>query len=848
MKIGKKKAIKFILSKVGVMLFGLAGVVNVHALTALDDSVLSQIDAQDGVITELTFGPDSSSSPGVGVKVDRLYWEDNAGMVQGSSSSGTNGVLRAYSENITLYGKGMGLTMKLDTGTYNGKAGLNLDVLANIGTAFGRAFRACDNTNSNWQDGCGASLGALTIQTNSPLHFNLQTSDGLFSQSALAYLRSDIRNVNVYWNQAVNASSPDTSTNNQFVLKNFNFNFEGVGYAFITDAGGLALQTACPPSVTCTTPGRTPMMTLLRVTDPSYASKTLPGLNLEMMYKAASGTPTDATTYIAPTTGGLIHLGLSGELSNAALIIRGTQIGTVTGGGDASIFGNAYSAAGNASTQQILGSSGLALSFGADFKRDGDNPVTLELGHAGNNAFGVQFGNLSPLQVRTGCAADGTGCTSLNGALASFTSGQVYVDLTASKKLLMPKNGVLQAIPMGGGCATAGGAGCLTQDAEYSVTTHNLASNPAMMAMAVRGMNFNAISRNSRFVVSNDVTDATVPAVKNAGDMSDFYSGGAWAFADKSWGLGLPFYNVNVASALYGVVDAAHGNEERIGLGFALSTTGRDGVYNSTTPASSTATTRTTSILLIDGAPNSNDSNNPTNYYVGLRNIDMYMAGQGSIGLNGDSSITSSKGLNLDIKSFTLALSAEVAAGYLPGSKFRTGSQYAPSNSFTLKDDVLSGLRLKMAGSTNLVITPGSSTSLEASGKASNFPRLLGTLNLSGGALQFVEPVDGTILGLDNICGGSAGGAAVATYYASPCSQGSTAAAVVKLDNFIRINRDSVDFGYSLNFNPNNIDANVFRIKSVEMFPNGDGSQQRRLGEMVITGGTLNTMLSLKPR
>lgn len=817
----------------------------VHALEALDDDSLSQVDAQDGVLMQINFGPDAAAaSSGVGVSLDRLYWEDTAGMVQGSSTTGSNAALRGYADTVTLFGKGMGLTMSLDFGSFNGRPGLNLDMTANIGTAFGRNFRVCDSSGTTaWVDGCGASLGALTLQTTTPLRFNLKTSDGLFNQTSIAYLLSDIRNLNVYWNQATTASSPNTSTNNQLILKNFNFNFEGTGYIYVTDAGGFILQTACPTGTGCTTLGQTAGITMSRVTDPSFATKTLPGLNLEMMYKENSGDPTNAANYTLTGAKGLIRLGVSGEMTNASLVFRGTDATGTTG--EASILGPAYAANGTASTNPIKGSEGFALSFGASFKRDGTNPVTLELGHAGSNAFGVQFGNISPFQIRTGCsnsACNGAGdSTALNTGLASFTTGNFYVDLTESKKLLMPENSKLNSIPMGASFLTTNGTNVAGSTNEYSFDVHpSTTTNPGMLVWGIRNMEFNAASRNSRFVVSNDVTDATV---KNAGDLTGFYSSATgWATASNSWGLSLPFYNVNVDTAFYGATGGVTGTEQRIGMGFALSTVGRN-----------TDGSKTTSILVIDGAPNANDSNNPTNYYVGVRNIDMYMAGMGSIGLNGDSTITTAKGINIDIRQFRLALAGEVAAGYLPGAKVKsTGiNQYAPSNSFALTDDVLFGLRLKIAGDANLVITPGDSSSLETAGKATNFPRLLGKLNLSGGALQIVEPVDGTILGFDNICGGSANGVAAATYSANPCGSGTVASASLNLNNFIRINRDSIDFSYTLNFNPTNADANVFRIKDVEMFAaNGTGGLQprQRWGEMVVTGGNMTMQMNLKPR
>ncbi|TDI15556.1 heme utilization protein, partial [Acinetobacter baumannii] len=116
--------------------------------------------------------------------------------------------------------------------------------------------------------------------------------------------------------------------------------------------------------------------------------------------------------------------------------------------------------------------------------------------------------------------------------------------------------------------------------------------------------------------------------------------------------------------------------------------------------------TKTTSILLIDGSPNANNAGNPTDYYMGLRNIDMFLKGNGTIGLENGS-------LNIGLKDMLLALSTEIAAGYLPGAKYKTcptaGSCTSPIDNFAKNNDVLFGLKLRLGGDLNLSIVPNSS-------------------------------------------------------------------------------------------------------------------------------------------
>ena len=154
-------------------------------------------------------------------------------------------------------------------------------------------------------------------------------------------------------------------------------------------------------------------------------------------------------------------------------------------------------------------------------------------------------------------------------------------------------------------------------------------------------------------------------------------------------GFGITLYNLNANAAVYGVdapangayyytkdangkpiqnLVATSGTTSRLGFGIAVGTTGRDA-----------GGTKTTSILLIDGSPNANNAGNPTDYYMGLRNIDMFLKGNGTIGLENGS-------LNIGLKDMLLALSTEIAAGYLPGAKYKTcptaGSCTSPIDNF----------------------------------------------------------------------------------------------------------------------------------------------------------------------
>lgn len=120
-----------------------------------------------------------------------------------------------------------------------------------------------------------------------------------------------------------------------------------------------------------------------------------------------------------------------------------------------------------------------------------------------------------------------------------------------------------------------------------------------------------------------------------------------------------------------------------------------------------------------------------------------------------------------------------------------------------------------MAGSVDMTMVPGGNTA------ATNFISFDGNLNLTSGAIQIVEPIDDSIVGLDNITG------------------------KLGFSNQIKINNGNVDFNTALTINPNKQAADVFRIKDLNFYPTGGSAQ--RLGEIALTGGMLNSKFNITP-
>lgn len=730
------------------------------AMQELNEQSMRQVDGQDGLIVNTQY--DS-------INIDRLYWEDKAGTAAGADTA-----LRGYADGVSVTGTNLGTTYKINAGSSAAnKAGMDFKIESRYGTIKADSFKICDAAGT----GCGDSIGGLAIQSQENATLGFVTEDGLFNQNSLSKVEISLKRMNVFLTQQETANNP-SSVKNQLIFKDFNFNFTGAGYMYISEAGGLILETRSNGYVDLT-----PVEDLL------HPEKFKPGLNIDIVVK-------NNTANTISTTGakGLIRIGASGRLTDGKLVFRGVN-GSDTAG--QAILGKAFSA-GNITTTadgtsvSILGSSGIALRLSAKFTNGGTNPTVLELAHGGTNAYGVAFSNFTPLLIRK---QNNGGA--LNSDQAYFDSGNVYINLTDTKRIKLPENQLLNAAKFKNGT--------LTTTSDYSqVILGNGVENPKAVVTAIRGMDFQAISRSTKFIASTDVATADIPT------------------SSGSWGLGLPIYNLNGNLALYGATsNGAPSGAQRLGFALGITT---EGVNKAALADGSLAGSKTTSILLIDGKKynqtadanglRTEDQNgDPINYYIGVRNIDMLLSGYGTIGLEGGK-------VNINVPKFTFAASGEVAVGYLPGSQYKTaGKGYAPIDGFLTNKDVLFGLRLRMDGSVDMTLNPGTDT------LAGNRISFDGLINLTGGAVQLVEPVDGSIIGFDNITG------------------------KLGFSNQIKVNIDSVDFNTKFVVNPDHDPKYVMRVNNFNLYPSSGGTvgNAQRLGEMVITGGTLTSKFNIVP-
>ncbi|ENX34479.1 hypothetical protein F889_01761 [Acinetobacter colistiniresistens] len=834
-----------------------------YALQELDDRSLSNVNGQDGLHVNLDFKE---------VNVGTFFWQDNAG--RGSAGKTTDTTLRAEGENFKIQSHtstptvNPNVDIKLNSGSQAGKTGLDFNLKVAPVLISMNKFKVCDTT------ACGSPVGDIAVQTNSDTSISFKTRDGLFSKDGQSELVFSSRNANIYLGQKTGPSTSQIL--NQLILKNFNFNFAAKGVMYIDGTDGFIVRTNAanaPNAVinynadgsvntaTSTKPNSTyGYVDFTRVNDPANAgtitgntysaTASNAGLNLEFMLNknVNANTPYSVDATKTPLNGqlasdtakGLIRLGASGRMVNGSVQVRGTNSNSNDSGvnlrtdpvyntatnqygnpDNTNILGKANNAVSATGSQNIIGDTGIAFRMRADFTKkndpmlEGDNSkaTTLEIGGAGFNTYGFEFGELTGLNLQN---------------RGSFDTGNVYLNLVDTKTVLLPANKALQTSRYWNGSTST----TLTTDADYVQSIHNGTTdqNPYAILAAIRGAEFQAFSRSGRFTNSARTVNTTIPKINDT--------------AGNTWGLALPFYDLNANLAMYGTTapsDAYYydlnGNRytvvagsERLGFSLAMSTTGMNG-------STDTTKQKTTSILLLDNA----DTNSVR--YMGLRNIDMLLKGTGTLGLENGS-------FNASLKDILIILSAQIAGGYLPGARYAGTSTAALASSadFSNNNDVLLSTKLRLDGKKiDLSLIPNSEYTTTDGSRLS----VVGELELKavkdGGksAIQLSDPLDGSTVGFDNIDGKVAFNNAIII---APDTR--TACPTAGCDGM-------VSFKAGLTLNPagtigtgtaqDKIDG-VLRVRDINFYPPSATSAPQRLGEAVFTGGRITGQLGIIPR
>ena len=146
-------------------------------------------------------------------------------------------------------------------------------------------------------------------------------------------------------------------------------------------------------------------------------------------------------------------------------------------------------------------------------------------------------------------------------------------------------------------------------------------------------------------------------------------------------------------------------------------------------------------------------------------------------------------------------------------------------NNFSLPDDVLFGLKLRLGGDIDFSLLPNSSI---ADGSRLS---VVGELDLKGNnnTVQISDPQNGSTLGLDRITG------------------------KVAFNNAIVVTKEQasgnakVGFHANLLLNPQQTTSGVFRARDINFYPPSTGPGAR-LGELAITGGRISSEFNIVPR
>lgn len=551
----------------------------------------------------------------------------------------------------------------------------------------------------------------------------------------------------------------------------------------------------------------------------------------------AAGTPINAglqfslvmqngtTNSLSSSPNGVIAFGATGSLPTLDLTVRGATAtsmttdnvgGTVSGTPNSSIFGNAG------------GGNAIAANMSATIQTGtGSNAFMLYVGAAGAGGYGIQMSNFVPFSNVT--------ATTINPAI---TTGNVYMNL-----LTASTTGLVMPIPtaLTGSTTTAANYFGLSALDTQTITGAN------SLFFAVRGLSIQGVPLNTAFYQNNvGVCTGTTTCTTGATPVSGFAI--------------MPVFNgVNGNLTLSPTLNAS--SQQSIAYSLALAMTGNNGGTEGTgTGGSATAGTLQESAFFLADTSTTNPQ------YVGLRDINMYLKANGVITFGGNST---SNTLNITIPNFRLALSANLAAGYLPGAEPTTGGY----SSFISNKDTLFTMNLGLLGDPNntnnaititttsakpsslgitadltLAGTAGScsvATGLCASGNiTAGVPNQTGTG--TNGSSNFFRLVDnsGSALGLDNITGRIQLGAG-SQLVVGPMLN-SSGYNPYNLTSTTPTPVNSATITSYVNINPQDVPGNEL-LATLDFYPSTSGGAATPIGKMVLTGGTIISNLTLTP-
>jgi len=669
----------------------------VYAFEQISDELLSGVTGQDGIVIQTQ--ADSAT-------LTNAYWQDTMGRNTDptvADTTATGGIRRLQANTVNLssgtVGVPMGSTIKLNTGSTGSVPALSIDILSKPSLMTVSSLKVClqDGT------GCDPTLGAFALQSVSNNQLTLVTTKGLLNSEGTADIHVIIPDMRFYLTYATTGTAPEQ---NQLVGK-IRTDLSATGRMWVDAADGFRFSTTRADGTKGAIKFTAGAGYYAAAADPNQS-----GLNLAFMQRTTAAIT--AAQYSVAGANGLIRFGMTGSILNADVYLRGVSsqsstadsvLGFATAPAASGVGGT--TSAGN-NNRNILGSTGIVMRVLGDFSRGNDqtvgttadaDPFSLEIGEVGTAAYGVRFLNHVAFSDPT--------------KRGYFDSGSVYLDLGVTNSMTLPTNPNL--LPNTSTVLTNANLFPNASAFQHVIQSYTTpAANPQSVIVAVRGLEMQSLPTDTVWVSSSDLLGAQKVGVTAEPTTSASYS------------LATPLYGVNADIALFGETGTEVGpnTRERLGFGLGLTTTGID-------PTG----TKTTSFLLVDGGKR----------YLGLRNIDSLITARGSLEIRSDR-------VRINLPNFMIALSGQVAAGYLP-LRTKTDGTTETATNFSDPKDVLFGLRMKLQGATNSTTNRVDFITQAATANPDqNYLGLEADLTLANSSLQIADP-DGSKMGFDSLSG-----------------------------------------------------------------------------------------------
>ncbi|MFU8925509.1 DUF6160 family protein [Acinetobacter puyangensis] len=526
---------KFLFNPLAIVVLASLPMVNTWSLQPLNDDILSAMTAQDGLDINLQ---------NTGISIDQAYWQDNNGTTDRKLQ-----LNHLKTQHPTTAGGTIESNVQLQMGSNGTQAGIDLLVEDKTGSLTTvESVQLCHTDGTT----CGKSLGAFAINNaaNSKLH--LATSDGLFNKDALATLQFQLPDLQIFYQQHQTGSVEDK---NQLLVK-IRLDAQAEGQLWIDSVEGLRFNGTVKLN---------PKTGGLTLDDQSSN-----GLSFGLFTR--NKIAIDNAAYRSADSKPIIHIGMTGDLLNTDVYVRGTSDENNFLGTD------------------VMGSSGLALRAKAELANgdlnSGSTSFSLDLSDAGTEANGVRFSKWVAFDDPSNNAY--------------IDTGNIYINLVTAKDILLPINEYLGSAPTGLS-DTAANLELIKRYGQLGITTDSndnfiqtLDTIQDALLLSIRGLEFQGFATRGQFIGTG-------------------FSGAS----EGNWSLATMIYGGNANIALWGDDATVSGNtSERIGFDVGLSTAGRneDGK-------------KTTSLLLMD-------TQGTQANYIGLRNIDSFMRLQGSLALD----------------------------------------------------------------------------------------------------------------------------------------------------------------------------------------------------------------------